>query len=163
MINERITQEKEKLDTAVILKDIVAFHDARALLKKVDLILDIPTDLNHILGNKGNMEEVFSNIISNAIKYTPEGGKVTVSADHDNGYVCISFRDTGFGIPEKDLDRIFERFYRVKNKNTRFISGTGLGLSIVKSIIEAHNGMITVESRLNEGSTFRVFIPVAES
>ena len=158
-----ITQKKEKLDTAAILKDIVAFHDARALLKKVDLKLDIPVDLKHILGNKGNIEEIFSNIISNSIKYTPEGGKVTVSAEHYNGYVCISFKDNGFGIPEKDLDRIFERFYRVKNNNTRLISGTGLGLSIVKSIIEAHNGMITVESKLNEGSIFKVFIPIAES
>ena len=117
-------------------------------------------DTELVFGNKGNMEEVFSNLISNAIKYTPEGGKVIVSATSKNDYVCVTIRDTGFGIPEKDLDRIFERFYRVKNPKTRFITGTGLGLAIVKSIIETHNGMITVKSKLDEGSTFSVYIPM---
>ena len=156
-----ITLEKEKLDTAEILKDILAFHQGRALLKRIELIFEPPQDLRPMLGNKGNMEEVFSNLISNAIKYTPEDGKVTVSAKMEDGYVCVSIADTGFGIPDKDMTRIFERFYRVKNKDTRFISGTGLGLAIVKSIIEAHNGTIAVESKLNEGSTFRVYIPAA--
>lgn len=154
-----ITMEKEKLDTADLLKEIVAFHQGRALLKKIELTLDVPQGLSPLLANKGNMEEVFSNLISNAIKYTPEEGEVTVSAKTENGYVCVSVSDTGFGIPEKDMGRIFERFFRVKNKNTRFISGTGLGLSIVKSIVEAHNGMISVESKLDEGSTFKVYIP----
>lgn len=156
-----ITQEKEKLDIVKVLEDLVAFHQARAMLKNIELELDLPPGLGPMLANKGNMEEVFSNLISNAIKYTPEGGRVTVSAVMENDYLCVSVKDTGFGIPEKDMDRIFERFFRVKNKNTRLITGTGLGLAIVKSIVEAHNGMITVESKQDEGSIFKVYIPVA--
>ena len=156
-----ITMEKEKLNTSDILKDIVAFHQARATLKRIELTLEVPRDLSPMLANKGNMEEVFSNLISNAIKYTPEDGKVIVSAKTENGYVCVSIKDTGFGIHEKDIGRIFERFFRVKNKDTRFISGTGLGLAIVKSIVEAHNGMISVESKIDQGSTFRVYIPTS--
>ena len=154
-----IIQEKDKLDTAKIIEDQVAFHQARAMLKKINLEMNLPPDLDSILANKGSIEEVLSNLISNAIKYTPEGGRVTVSAMIKNGHVCITIKDTGFGIHEKDMGRIFERFYRVKNKNTRFITGTGLGLAIVKSIVEAHNGMIKVESKPDEGSTFRVYIP----
>ncbi|MGA1792103.1 MAG: response regulator [bacterium] len=157
-----ITQEKEKLNTAEILEDIVAFYQTTALMKRIDLLFVPPEDLSPMIGNKRNMEEVFSNLISNAIKYTPEDGTVTVSAKMENDYVCISICDTGFGIPEKDIGRIFERFFRVKNKNTRLISGTGLGLAIVKSIIDAHNGTISVESKLDEGSVFRVCIPTSQ-
>jgi signal transduction histidine kinase len=94
------------------------------------------------------------------MKYTPEGGKVTVSADAEREYVHLSVEDTGFGIAEGDLGRIFERFYRVKNDNTRFIPGTGLGLAIVKSIVEAHHGSVRVESEIGHGSTFHVLLPV---
>ena len=120
-------------------------------------------ELPHVLGNRYNMEEVISNIISNAIVYTPEGGKVTVSAAIENDYLCISISDTGIGIPEEDLDRVFDRFYRVKNEKTRFITGTGLGLAIVKSIVEAHNGTVHVESKPDHGSTFYIFIPLIRS
>jgi two-component system, OmpR family, phosphate regulon sensor histidine kinase PhoR len=156
-----ITIEKEKLDTSELLKEIVAFHQARALLKKIELVYEDSPDLSPMLANKGNMEEVFSNLISNAIKYTPDEGRVIVSVKNENDYVCVSISDTGFGIPEKDLPRVFERFFRVKNKNTRLISGTGLGLSIVKNIIEAHNGTISVTSKLDEGTIFTVYIPAA--
>ena len=125
--------------------------------------MNIEGELSPVLGNRLNMEEVISNLIRNGIKYTPEGGKVTVSATSDMNYVCIRVSDTGYGIPEKDIGHIFERFYRVKNERTRYIIGTGLGLAIVKSIVEAHAGMIHVESEVNKGTEFKVFIPTAES
>lgn len=158
-----INQNKEILDLSEILFDQVAFHQPRAESKKINLELNIEGELSPVLGNRLNMEEVISNLIRNGIKYTPEGGKVTVSATSDMNYVCIRVSDTGYGIPEKDIGHIFERFYRVKNERTRYIIGTGLGLAIVKSIVEAHAGMIHVESEVNKGTEFKVFIPTAES
>ncbi|MGD9034003.1 MAG: ATP-binding protein [Desulfobacteraceae bacterium] len=158
-----ITQEKENLNTAEFLADQVAFHQAKAQAKDVRLELDPLPKLPPLLANRPNMEEVLSNLISNAVNYTPEGGSIGVSATTENDYLCISVRDTGIGIAHEDLDRIFDRFYRVKSEKTRLITGTGLGLSIVKSIVEAHNGMIRVESGPDHGTTFYVYIPLIES
>jgi len=155
-----VTQEKEKLDVTGLLGDQVAFYDERARSKGIRLNLVEPPDLSPILGNRFNIEEVLSNLISNAIRYTPEGGHIDVSAHMEEGYVCIQVSDTGFGIQEEERDRIFDRFYRIKNEKTRFITGTGLGLSIVKRIVEAHNGMIQVESEPGRGSTFSVYLPI---
>ncbi len=109
------------------------------------------------------MEEVLSNLIGNAIKYTPEGGKVVVSAGLENEYVRVSVRDNGIGMQSKELEKIFSPFYRVKNEKTRYIVGTGLGLTIVKSIVEAHNGFIRVDSEPDQGSTFHFFLPCTAS
>jgi PAS domain S-box-containing protein len=158
-----ITQEKENLNTAEFLADQVAFHQAKAQAKDVRLELDPLPKLPPLLANRPNMEEVLSNLISNAVNYTPEGGSIGVSATTENDYLCISVRDTGIGIAHEDLDRIFDRFYRVKSEKTRLITGTGLGLSIVKSIVEAHNGMIRVESEPDHGTTFYVYIPLIVS
>ena len=105
------------------------------------------------------MEEVISNLITNAINYTPQGGEIHLTLSLENAYLCIVVADTGWGIPPEDLERVFTRFYRVKNEKTRYITGTGLGLPIVKSIVEAHHGTIDVESELGEGSVFRIYIP----
>ncbi|MEJ2096785.1 MAG: sensor histidine kinase, partial [Deltaproteobacteria bacterium] len=112
-----------------------------------------------VYANRRNMEEVIANLVTNAIKYSPEGGTITLSAAIENDYLCITVADTGWGIPPEDLKHVFNRFYRVKNDKTRHITGTGLGLSIVKRIVEAHHGTVDVQSRLNQGSTFRVYIP----
>ncbi len=158
-----ITQEKERLNIFEIVEDQVTFYQAEAQAKDIKLDLNQPGVLPPVIGNRYNMEEIFSNLISNAIKYTPEGGKVTVSADDEDKYIRISVSDTGYGIPEEDIDQIFNRFYRVKNDKTRTITGTGLGLAIVKSIIKAHNGMVRVESKADHGSTFYVYIPIANT
>lgn len=155
-----INQEKEKLNMAPILEDQVAFFQPRAQAKGIDLTLEALPGLPHILGNRDNMVEVVSNLVSNAVKYTPEGGRVTVSALLESGYLCIKVMDTGIGIEEDEKDLILERFYRIKNDRTRFIDGTGLGLAIVNSIVKAHNGRITVESTLGRGSTFNVYLPL---
>ncbi|MBW1902009.1 MAG: response regulator [Deltaproteobacteria bacterium] len=158
-----ITQEKERLNILDLIADQVSFYQALAHEKNMSLNLDQPTALPPVIGNRYNMEEVFSNLISNAIKYTPDGGSITVSAAAEEKYLCISVRDTGYGIDEEDLDQIFDRFYRVKNDITRTITGTGLGLAIVKSIVKAHNGMVRVESKPDHGSTFYVYIPIANA
>jgi signal transduction histidine kinase len=157
-----INMEKEELALMPIVSDQVAFHQIKAQDKAIELALQPLPDLPPVLANRMNMEVVLSNLISNAIRYTPEKGSITVSAHHDADYVCLQVSDTGFGIAAEDLDRIFSRFYRVKNEQTRYIVGTGLGLPIVKGIIDAHNGRIEIESQVGQGSTFSVYIPIAQ-
>ena len=94
------------------------------------------------------------NLIDNAIKYTQEEGKVTISAKEKDELVQVDITDTGIGIPKKDISRLFERFYRVDKARSRELGGTGLGLSIVKHIVHAHNGEISIQSILGHGSTF---------
>ncbi len=107
------------------------------------------------------MDEVFTNLITNAIKYSPPDSRVSLAAGVDAGFLAVTVRDTGYGIPEEDLEEIFASFYRVKDANTRTIHGTGLGLAIVKSIVNAHRGSIRVESKLGQGSAFTVSLPVS--
>jgi signal transduction histidine kinase len=114
-----------------------------------------------------------SNLLSNAIKYSPEGGEVVLHASvlhrppasspalpHEPA-LLISVRDQGIGIPQHELTRIFERFYRVDNSNTRRIGGTGLGLAITRALVELHGGRVWVDSTPGEGSTFYVTLPIA--
>jgi len=158
-----ITLEKNECDMAEVMKDQVVFHQPKAQAKGIQLKLEPLPDLPPVLANKQNMEEVLSNLITNAINYTPGEGKITVSARLEKHHLCISVSDTGLGIAEEEFGRIFDRFYRVKNDKTRYIIGTGLGLPIVKSIVEAHDGMIQVESKPDHGSTFYVYIPIMTS
>jgi signal transduction histidine kinase len=158
-----VALERKIFNMAELLKDQVDFHQPKAQAKKIQLKLDPLPDLPPVLANKQNMEEVLSNLIANAINYTPEGGKITVTARSEKHHLRISVKDTGMGIEKEDLNRIFDRFYRVKNEKTRYIIGTGLGLPIVKSIVEAHDGMIQVESKPDHGSTFVVYIPFMTS
>jgi len=158
-----ITMEKERLQLEPLLREQVAFYEEKARTKQINLSADPLPELPPVLANKHSIEEVISNLITNAIRYTPEGGSITVSATEQKDYVRFSVRDTGYGIGKEELDRIFERFYRVKNDQTRFITGTGLGLAIVKSIVDAHNGLIKVESEIGQGSTFHVDLPIMHS
>jgi two-component system, OmpR family, phosphate regulon sensor histidine kinase PhoR len=154
-----ITREREEIRIAQLLEDQVAFHQAAAQAKSIQLSLGHLPALPTLMANRLNLEEVFSNLIGNAINYTPEKGKITIDAAVEGDYVCVRVTDTGVGIAEEDLDRIFDRFYRVKNAKTRFVIGTGLGLSIVKSIVDAHHGLLRVESKPDRGTTFHVLFP----
>ena len=154
-----ITQEREEIQIAQLLEEQVAFHQAPAQAKSIQLSLAHLPTLPTVMANRLNLEEVFSNLIGNAIKYTPESGKIAIDAAVEGDYVCVRVTDTGVGIAEEDLDRIFDRFYRIKNPKTRFVIGTGLGLSIVKSIVDAHHGLLRVESKPDQGTTFAVFLP----
>jgi two-component system phosphate regulon sensor histidine kinase PhoR len=158
-----VALERRSCNMTEILKDQVDFHQPKAQAKKIQIELRLLPDLPPVLANKQNMEEVLSNLIANAINYTPEGGKITVAARREKHHLCISVSDTGIGIEKEDLNRIFDRFYRVKSEKTRYIIGTGLGLPIVKSIVEAHDGMIQVESKPDHGSTFFVYMPLMTS
>ncbi len=122
-----------------------------------------PPTLSFIHADRNGMESVFTNLISNAIKYTTVGGRVTVTLEEHGNFVKIDVTDTGIGINKEDIPRIFEKFYRIKSPETRHIVGTGLGLAIVKSIIDDHLGSISVESVKGKGSTFSVLLPKAET
>jgi len=156
-----ITQESEAVKIVELLEEQVAFHQPRAQAKSIRLRLEKAQITQVIMANRFNLEEVFSNLIGNAINYTPEGGVISISAVVQGDYIVVRVKDTGFGIPEDDLQRIFDRFYRVKNEKTRHIIGTGLGLPIVKSIMDAHHGLIRVESKPDLGTTFSVSFPIA--
>jgi len=110
-------------------------------------------------GDSQKIHQMLVNLLQNAVNYTPEGGKIAVEARKEEGGIQIEVTDSGIGIPSEDLPRIFERFYRVDKGRSRELGGTGLGLSIVKHIAEAHGGRVSVESKLGQGSRFKVFLP----
>ncbi|MDP8938802.1 MAG: ATP-binding protein [Actinomycetota bacterium] len=112
-----------------------------------------------VYGDETQLTSMFNNLVDNAIKYTPPGGTVEVTGGSDEEEVVISIADTGIGIPERKLVRIFERFYRVDKDRSKATGGTGLGLSIVRHVAENHGGRVTVESVPGEGSTFTVHLP----
>jgi signal transduction histidine kinase len=154
-----LVQRKEPVWMAEVIREQLALVEPQAAAKSIRLSAETADDLPAVLADRRNMEEVIANLITNAIKYTPDKGAVTVVASSSSDTVCIRVSDTGFGIAEAEKTRIFDRFYRIKNEQTRFIQGTGLGLPIVKSIVDAHDGRIALESRPGEGSTFSVFLP----
>jgi len=155
----KMVQYKEPLSLPEVIQRVVDLMRAEAEHKKIDLQFSAPSETPVIHADRNSMEEIFTNLISNAIKYTPEQGKVWIVLGEEKGFVKASVSDTGIGIEEKDLSRIFDKFYRVKTAETRQIVGTGLGLSIVKSIVAAHLGSISVESNVGAGSTFTVLLP----
>jgi two-component system sensor histidine kinase SenX3 len=112
-----------------------------------------------VYGDETQLTSMFTNLVDNAVKYTPSGGRVEVTGGSEGSEIVIRVSDTGIGIPEGKLPRIFERFYRVDKARSKETGGTGLGLSIVKHVAENHGGRVTVESALGEGSTFAVYLP----
>jgi two-component system phosphate regulon sensor histidine kinase PhoR len=139
-----------------VMENVITILQTEAERKKVTLKVFIPPRLPRAMGIEEQLNQVFINLIENAIKYTPDGGRVIVSAEADEEWVILKVADNGLGIPQEDLDRIFERFYRVDKARSRQAGGTGLGLSIVKHIVKGHGGDIWVESQVGGGSTFTV-------
>ena len=116
-----------------------------------------------VLADKEALESVFTNLIDNAIKYTPRGGHVDVTVEPDGMWARVSVRDDGIGIEEENKEKIFEEFFRVRNETTAEIPGTGLGLTVVKRIVDMHQGSVSVESKPGEGAVFHVYLPAAAS
>jgi signal transduction histidine kinase len=156
----RLAKEKEKLSLSPLLKEVGELMRGEALAREISLEMELPEDLALVSANREDLFRVFTNLLDNAIKYNRRGGRVLIRARKDEGFIGVEIQDTGIGIAKKDLDQIFDEFYRVKTKETRSIPGTGLGLAIAKRIVEAHNGQIEVESKPHEGSTFRVLLPI---
>jgi two-component system phosphate regulon sensor histidine kinase PhoR len=126
---------------------------------RLHLIVDVPTDLPHVWADRGRIEQVLINLIHNAIKFTPPPGTISVTARAEGDLLRIAVQDTGVGIPEADLPRVFERFY--KTDRARRSDGTGLGLAIAKHIVLAHHGTISATSEPGHGTTFTFTLPLA--
>jgi heavy metal sensor kinase len=136
--------------------------DLEVLCRNKGLELELAQmDDSVVKGDRLRLRVLFMNLLDNAIKYTPSGGKISVSARPEGEMVVVSVSDTGSGIPAADLPHIFERFYRVDKARSRAEGSSGLGLSIAQHIAEMHGGRIEVESELDKGSTFRVWLPLA--
>ena len=127
--------------------------------KKYELVRDYPINSVWIEIDTDKMTQVIDNILNNAIKYSPDGGKITVSMKTTDDQMILSIKDQGLGIPKQDLPKIFDRFYRVDRARSRAQGGTGLGLAIAKEIIKQHNGFIWAKSEYGTGSTFTIVLP----
>jgi two-component system phosphate regulon sensor histidine kinase PhoR len=127
--------------------------------KQITLYFAFPPNLPPAFVDEEAMEQILINLLDNAIKYTPEGGIVTMRASVEGTMIHLEVADTGIGVPEKDLTRIFERFNRVDKGRSREMGGTGLGLSIVKHLVQMQEGRVWAESRLGVGSTFHILLP----
>ncbi|MCI0709090.1 MAG: hybrid sensor histidine kinase/response regulator [Chloroflexi bacterium] len=134
--------------------------DLMARNKNITLSYEAPPDSLTLQLDAQRFTQVIHNLLSNAIKYTPPGGRVLLTAFEENDAVIIQVSDNGLGIPDEDIPFLFDKFYRVDTDEHKVEKGSGLGLSIVKAIVEAHDGKIGVESRLGEGSTFYVSLPL---
>ena len=147
----------------VKFKDLVdkVFSDFGVSIKKKSIAVKnlIPSDMS-VLADKAKIEQVFTNLIDNAVKFNKEKGELVIACREEAGKIVVSVQDSGIGIPVKDLPRIFERFYRVDKARSRELGGTGLGLSIVKHIVELHNGAVGVESTEGIGSRFWFTLPL---
>jgi heavy metal sensor kinase len=162
----RIDGGKERLDPATVnlselLKDLAS--NVEALCEEKSLIFDsqISEDIQ-VEGDKVKLRELFLNLMDNAIKFTPAGGKISLSLVKTEGQAAVSVNDTGIGISEEHLPRIFDRFYRVNKTSSAEDAGSGLGLAICKHIVTLHKGQIQVKSTFGKGSTFKITLPLAQ-
>jgi len=155
----KVAQKMEPVQAARLIRKIVDFMKPEADKRRVSFAIRLPEDLPAVRADLQDMEKLFTNLIGNAIKYNVDNGSVTIGGAVDENYVGIHIQDTGIGIAESDLPRIFDDFYRVENEQTSRISGTGLGLTIAKKIVDSHFGHIEVRSQPGRGSTFSVYLP----
>ncbi len=158
-LEERGPLERAPVDLAELARRVVAEQISRAEQRQVELSVDAP-ERAMVAGVVGDLEVIVKNLVANAIQYNRSGGSVEVTIAPEDGMQRVRVTDTGIGIPQQDLGRIFERFYRVDTARSRATGGTGLGLSIVRHAVERHGGTIHVESLLGEGTTFTVRLPI---
>jgi len=156
-----ICHEPQPVRLEEILESIIEFLSTSARGKKQSLTLVLPQDeFPTLTADPIALESIFGNLVTNAINYTQEGGEIIVTIDMAGINVRVRVKDNGLGIADKYMDKIFDRFYRVKDDKTRYITGTGLGLPIVKGLLDSMGGLIDVESEPGKGSVFTVLLPI---
>jgi two-component system phosphate regulon sensor histidine kinase PhoR len=164
----RVEQKRQKFEFEIHFANAL-IHDAFEMMQpiaeknRIQLTEERAAEDAVVCCDSEAVSQILSNLMENAIKYTPAGGRISVGAAPEGAMVEFFVRDTGIGIPEEDLPRLFERFYRVDKARSRELGGTGLGLAIVKHLVAAHNGVMRVESRVHEGSTFAFTLPVNQA
>jgi signal transduction histidine kinase len=157
----RIQLNRRYVAISDLVQDVVSSLANQITAKDQTLSVAVADDLPDVKLDRDRIIQVLTNLVSNANKYTPEGGSIGISARVDGPLLVVAVRDTGYGISEADLEKLFEtRFFRANNPNVQFVSGTGLGLVIARSLVEMHGGRIWAESIVEEGSTFTFTIPL---
>lgn len=144
---------------ADILDQVVAGQRSRAEHAGVALEIHVDEDKHEVCADPLRLRQVIGNLVGNAVRHTPSGGRISLTCRHLGDEVRIEVRDTGSGIAPEDLPHIFDRFWRAEKSRNRRTGGSGLGLSIARKLTEAHGGTITVRSTLAEGTTFTVVVP----
>ena len=158
--SNKINNKPKEFDLGELAKSCKEKFDIEIKKKKQNVQCFVTANVPTVYADKDGVERVILNILSNSIKYTPEGGKVDIYVGYVHNDAYIKIKDTGIGIPKEDLDRIYERFYRVDKARSRQLGGTGLGLSIAKEIMEKNGGSINIKSKVNEGTEVTIKIPV---
>jgi two-component system phosphate regulon sensor histidine kinase PhoR len=158
--SSRMQMNFQSVDLSSIVKRCASIMGKQVQEKQIQLELDIPETIPMVKADEARLSQVILNLLDNAVRYTQTAGRIKISVSAKDTLVQVDVSDTGIGIPEKDLPRIFERFYRVDKARSIETGGTGLGLSIVKHIVQAHKGNTWVQSDLGKGSTFSFTIPL---
>jgi signal transduction histidine kinase len=157
----RVELETQPLDTPSLVRGALAAVSNLFEARGTDLRLDVPESVPPILGDRRRVEQILTNLLANAAKYTPAGGVVEVAAFSVNGHVSLSVADNGPGVPESERDIVFDKFYRGRHAQQRGEAGSGLGLAIVKSLVDLHGGSVRVEDSVPRGARFVVELPRA--
>ncbi|MGB9880297.1 MAG: sensor histidine kinase, partial [Anaerolineae bacterium] len=160
MESASLVLQKEPVQMYLAVQEVLADLQPLAEQAQITLTNHLTPDLPVVFGDKERLKQVVRNLVHNAIKFTPKGGHVTISATVEPGRIVVSVQDDGIGIPAEALPRLFERFYQVDSSSTRRAGGTGLGLYICKQIVTAHGGEIWVKSQVGKGSTFSFTLPL---
>jgi signal transduction histidine kinase len=155
----KLELHEEEFDLAMAVNVSLHLVEAQARKSQVELIEAFNIDLPLVRGDSRRLRQVFINLLSNAVKFTPEGGYVRVSAQRCRGGLALTVDDTGIGIAPDQIGKVLEPFGQVKGERIRKHDGTGLGLPIAKHLVELHGGVLTIESRLGQGTTVRVVLP----
>ncbi|HEV3393404.1 MAG TPA: ATP-binding protein [Chthoniobacterales bacterium] len=150
-----------EIDLLRLLSDLIRDWKKKFAAKGLEAVVDVSDDCSIIRADEERLREIFDNLLDNAVKYSGKGDKIHLGAQRRDGEIALSVSDTGIGIGQEDLPRIFERFYRADKARSRQLGGTGLGLSIVKHIAQLHGGRVEAESGPGKGTTIRVILPTA--
>jgi len=145
-----------------LVSEVVVSLRPQIEAKEINLSAEVPPDLPEVWGDRTRIIQILTNLVTNAYKYTPERGRITIAAQWVDDGVQVDVTDTGIGIAPQDQEKLFTRFFRADHPEVRRVAGTGLGLSIAKSIVEMHGGRIWVKSQLGEGSTFSFTLSLAD-
>ena len=150
----------QEIDFAEMTREAIANHLSDLRVKKLDLHTVGCEQRCSLMGNRYGLEKVVNNLIGNAVRYTPEGGRIEVELRTSSGFAVLRVTDTGIGIPPEDQGRVFEEFYRAKNARKAISIGSGLGLALVKKVVEEHGGWVILSSDSDQGSTFQIWLPL---
>ena len=152
----------ENVSINAAITNVISLVEAKAKEKKIAIHNNVRENFPMIRADKDKLTQIFVNILDNAVKFTPESGRITIVAKEADAYTAVSISDTGIGVPRDEIQRLGERFYRVDRSRSRDLGGTGLGLSIVKHLMIAHGGRMEIESELGRGTTVSLLFPLAK-